>query len=301
VIPSFNGGPFIAHAVRSALEQTVADLEVVVVDDASTDDTLEIVHGFADDRLRVLAGETNTGAGSNWNRAVRAARGRYVKLLCQDDVLAPTCIERQVSALASDRGAAATLVCARRLIIDERGRVLMQRGFARGLSGTVPGSVAAGLVIRSGGNPIGEPSAVLFRKQDAVKVGLFNESEEYVIDLDLWMRLLAVGALHVIAEPLAGFRVSTGSWSAALAGEQTRQYCALAHRASHDPRLGVARRDVALGCVAARLLNVARRVLYAQARHRAKAAERDTSRNTQTWRKTTGDARHAIQRGDVWM
>jgi glycosyltransferase involved in cell wall biosynthesis len=280
VIPTYNGGPFIAQAIRSALDQTMGSLEVVIVDDASTDDTLEIVGRIADHRVRVLTSEGNVGAGANWNRAVRAAQGRYVKLLCQDDVLERTCIERQVATLRGEGGATTKLVCARRRIIDECGRTLTQRGFPRRVSGAVPGPVAAKLVIRSGGNLIGEPSAVLFRKEDALRVGLFNESEEYVIDLDMWFRLLAVGALHVIAEPLASFRISTGSWSVALAGEQTRQYCALAHRVSHDPRLAVPRRDVVMGCVAARLLGVARRILYAQARHRAKAAESDASRTS---------------------
>lgn len=280
VIPSYNGGPFIAQAVRSVLDQTLGDLELVIVDDASTDDTLEIVGRVADERVRVLTTETNVGAGANWNRAVRAARGRYLKLLCQDDVLAPRCIERQVAAFASDGGAATTLVCVRRLIIDERGRTLTQRGFARRVSGTVLGPAAARLLIRSGGNPIGEPSAVLFRREDALRVGLFNEAAEFVIDIDMWLRLLAMGALHVIPEPLAGFRISTGSWSAALAGKQTRQYCALARRVGRDPRLAVPRRDVISGCVAARLLGIVRRALYAQARRRAKAVQRDASRSS---------------------
>jgi glycosyltransferase involved in cell wall biosynthesis len=280
VIPSYNGGLFIAQAIRSALDQTLGDLEIVVVDDASTDDTLSIAGRFTDERVRILTSEANVGAGVTWNRAVRAARGCYVKLLCQDDVLAPTCLARQVSALSGEQGSGSTLVCARRLVIDERGRALTQRGFAQGVRGPVPGPVAASLAIRSGGNPIGEPSAVLFRKADAVRVGLFSEAEEYVIDLEMWLRLLAVGALYVIAEPLAGFRISTGSWSAALAGKQTRQYCALARRVSRDPRLAVSRRDVFIGCVMARLLGVVRRAFYAQARRRARGMQRDASRSS---------------------
>lgn len=275
VIPSYNGGLFIAQAIRSALDQTLSDFEIIVVDDASTDDTLEVVGRLADERVRVLTTAVNVGAGANWNRAVRAARGRYLKLLCQDDVLAPTCLERQVAALAGEAGAAATLVCVRRVVIDERGRTLTQRGFAHRTSGVIPGPEAVRLLIRSGGNPIGEPSAVLFRKEDALRVGLFDESAEYVIDIDMWLRLLAVGALYVIPEPLAGFRISTGSWSAALAGKQTRQYCALAHRSSRDPRSAIIGRDVLVGCVMARVLGVVRRILYTLARRRAKAAQRD--------------------------
>ena len=75
-------------------------------DDASTDRTVEVVGRFTDPRLRIFTSEANAGPGPTWNRGVRTARGRYVKVLCQDDVLAPTCVERQVAALASASGGA---------------------------------------------------------------------------------------------------------------------------------------------------------------------------------------------------
>ena len=155
--------------------------------------------------------------------------------------------------------------------MDERGRVLMQRGFGRRVRGVVPGREAARFVIRSGSNEIGEPSAVLFRRADADVVGLFDEAAEYVIDLDLWLRLLTLGALYVIDEPLAAFRISTASWSAALADRQVRQYCDCARRAEREPLLAVTRRDVTLGCARACVLNMGRRTLYALARHRTAA------------------------------
>jgi glycosyltransferase involved in cell wall biosynthesis len=280
VVPTYNGSVFVAQAVRSALGQSFDDLEVVVADDASGDDTLDVVGGFTDRRLRVLTSEVNAGPGPTWNRGVRAARGRYVKVLCQDDVLAPTCVERQVEALAGDCGARTALVCVRRTILDDRGRVLMQRGFSRRIHGVVPGREAARLVVRSGSNPIGEPSAVLFRREDALDAGLFDEAAEYVIDLDLWLRLLALGDLHVIDEPLAAFRISSGSWSAALAGRQAQQYCDLVRRVGRDRRLDVPRRDVVMGCAKARVLSLGRRGLYALYRHRSATASRAASQTS---------------------
>lgn len=280
VVPTYDGGRFVAQAIRSAFGQTLTDLEVVVVDDASSDDTIDVVRRFTDPRLRILTSAANAGPGPTWNRGVRAARGRYVKVLCQDDVLAPTCVEREVDALAGDHAARTALVCVRRMIIDERRRVLMQRGFGRRVRGVVPGREAARLVVRSGSNPIGEPSAVLFRRDDALDAGLFDEAAEYVIDLDLWLRLLALGALYVIAEPLAAFRISSGSWSAALADRQAQQYCDLVRRVGRDPRLDVPHRDVVIGCAKARVLNLGRRGLYALHRHRSATASRAASQTS---------------------
>jgi glycosyltransferase involved in cell wall biosynthesis len=263
VIPTYNGSRFIRQAVESVLVQTLTDFELLVVDDASTDHTLSVARGVRDDRIRVLTSPFNRGAGANWNRGVHAARGRYVKLLCQDDLLAPECLERQVAALCDERGKRISLVCARRVIIDERGRVLGERGFRPRTDGVIGGAETTRLVCRSGGNPIGEPSAVLFRREDALRAGLFREDAEFVIDLDLWLRLLTLGALRVIDGPLAAFRVSSASWSVALARRQVEQYCELFRRVEQAGDLGLRRHDVLLGCLASRVITMCRRLLYA--------------------------------------
>lgn len=89
VVPVYNCERFIGEALGSALAQTYADLEVVVVDNSSTDRTAEVIARWKDPRLRVLANATNIGAARNWDRAAAEARGRYIKLLCADDVLYP--------------------------------------------------------------------------------------------------------------------------------------------------------------------------------------------------------------------
>ena len=271
VIPVRDGERYIGEALRAALDQTLRDLEVVVADNASTDRTLEVVAALGDDRVRVMPSAVDIGPGANWNRAVRAARGRFVKLLCADDVLEPSCVEQQVAAFATKEGDNIRLVCARRRIIDGGGHVLMERGFARRFSGTIQGPVAARLVIRSGGNLIGEPAAVMFRKDDALAVGLFDEGAQYVIDLDLWLRLLRSGSLYVINKPLASFRISAGSWSVSLAEKQAHQFRDLAQLHGRDPRLGVPHLDVVLGCLAARILVAARRLVYWRANGKGKS------------------------------
>jgi len=269
VVPVHNGASFVGEAIESALHQTFTDLEVVVADNASDDDTLRVVEAFTDDRLRVLTSAVDIGAGANWNRAVRAARGTYVKLLCADDVLEPRCIERQVAAFSEETRVGTALVCSRRRVIDERGRTIVERGFQPRLRGRVGKTQAARRVAWSGSNPIGEPAAVLFRRQNAEDVGLFREDAGYVIDLDLWLRLLASGDLHVVDDVLARFRVSSGSWSVSLAHMQAEQYCALLRHVAAQSNLGLRRQDVLAGCVMARLMAAARRILYVRLARRA--------------------------------
>lgn len=262
VVPVHNGERFIAEALSSALGQSFTDFELVVVDNASTDGTVGIVNALVDERVRLIVSSVNDGAGANWNRAVVAARGEYVKLLCADDVLESTCIERQLEAFAGAAGDSVALVCSRRRVIDGLGRTIIERGFEPHLRGRVSSVKAARRVAWSGTDPIGEPAAVLFRREDAVRAGLFRENAGYVIDLDLWLRLLLLGDLFVVDEVLARFRVSSGSWSVLLARHQADQYRGLLEQVAADGRLGLRRRDVALGSAVARILSTARRLLY---------------------------------------
>jgi succinoglycan biosynthesis protein ExoO len=75
-IPSYESSRFIEAAVRSALAQDFTDLEVLVIDDQSSDDTVALLAAIDDGRLRVLVNDTNLGAGRNWNRVLEEARGR---------------------------------------------------------------------------------------------------------------------------------------------------------------------------------------------------------------------------------
>lgn len=100
VIPAYNYGRFLPKAIASALEQAFTDIEVIVVDDCSTDDTPERVEPFlADRRVRYLRNEHNLGAVRNVNKAFAEARGEFTMLLGADDFLLPGCLDRLHDAL----------------------------------------------------------------------------------------------------------------------------------------------------------------------------------------------------------
>lgn len=95
----YNKGPFVEEAVRSILGSTFADLELLVVDDASTDDGVERVRRFSDPRIRILTSGVNTGRAATANRGYDAARGEYVAVLDADDIMHPERLARQVAFL----------------------------------------------------------------------------------------------------------------------------------------------------------------------------------------------------------
>lgn len=214
-IPTFQGAAFIGQAIDSVLAQTFQDFELLVIDDRSSDGTEDIVRGYADARIRFQRNERNLGPEGNWNRCLEQAKGRYVKLLPHDDVLAPDCLMRQVAALERDRSEQLALAFCAREIISSGGRVVLRRGYQRA-DGQIAAAVLRRQCIRRGTNLVGEPGGVLFRRSLACRVGGFDGEIGYVIDLDYWFRLLQHGDAWFDAGALVSFRLSGNSWSAII-------------------------------------------------------------------------------------
>jgi GT2 family glycosyltransferase len=102
IVLSYNYERFIGVTLRSILDQTVQDFEIVVVDDASSDQSVNIVRSFADPRIKLHVNERNLGGAASYNRAVEAASGEWLVNLDADDWVAPQKAELQLAALASN-------------------------------------------------------------------------------------------------------------------------------------------------------------------------------------------------------
>ena len=111
--------------IARTLDQLTWARQVLIVDSGSIDDTLEIVRRFDDPRIRLLVNETNRGAEAAWNRLLAEATGRFVKLLCCDDLLYPDCLALQAAVLESPAHAAVSIVAGPRDIVDESGAIDM--------------------------------------------------------------------------------------------------------------------------------------------------------------------------------
>lgn len=117
VLPTYNRGELLLRAVHSVLEQTWRNLELIVVDDASTDNTAALLATVEDSRLRYIRQETNHGACAARNVGVRAAQGAYIAFQDSDDVWLPEKLERQMAFLQTS--GADVVFCAFRRFADE--------------------------------------------------------------------------------------------------------------------------------------------------------------------------------------
>ena len=129
--------------------------------------------------------------------------------------------------------------------------------------GQVRAADALRRIVRAGTNPLGEPAAVMFRAEARARAGGFDGKYAYMIDLDLWTRLLRHGDLFVIPRPLAAFRISRGALSTTLAASQARETAELFQRLRQRSPGLITRADLYSGCAKAVALAYARRLMYA--------------------------------------
>jgi glycosyltransferase involved in cell wall biosynthesis len=259
-VPAYNTVRFIEETISSVLDQSYTDLELVVVDDDSSDGTAAAIASIGDERVRLFRNNRNIGAEANWNRAVSLARGRFVKVVCGDDVLAPGCLASQVHIL--DAHPEVGLVAGQRDVIDENGRVLLTGRGLGALRGVVDGADAVRATVRSGTNLFGEPACVLLRRDLMSCTGSFSGGRPYMIDLDYWCRQLRFGSLFAQDETVAAFRVSLQSWSVDLVQHQSAQAISFFRELHRQNPAGVSKSDLAHGIVKAKVLASARAASY---------------------------------------
>jgi glycosyltransferase involved in cell wall biosynthesis len=229
-IPVRNGSRWIDETIDSALAQTLTDFELLVVDDSSTDDTVERVRARDDERIRVVVNERPAGPAANHSRCVELAGGQAVKFLHHDDLLYPTCIETMAEILEA-HPAVGLVFCRRDVLLEnpddaaavrwrERYGVL-DRGFGSIASMNWGPDLVRQYVPALRGphvdNWIGEPSVVMIRRSCFDRVGLFNIKMHLTYDLEMWLRVAAVSDVAFIDEPLVGYRHHSASWTAETA------------------------------------------------------------------------------------
>ncbi len=197
-IPTRNYAHYLKAAITSVFEQTFDNYEVIIVDNDSTDATETLVRELAkqDNRMRYIKNDSNIGLCENFNRCLSYANGEYIKFLCADDILHPTCVERMTKCL--DENPSALLVSGGSEFIDESGGGL---GFERysDKDKYVAGHDAIQRCL-FGKNYIGPPTSVMFRNV-SVNRG-FREDLKHLVDLEFWFYLLEHGGLVVISDPV---------------------------------------------------------------------------------------------------
>ncbi len=260
-IPAYNSVNHIGKTIQSVLSQTMEDFELIILDDKSTDGTPEVIKMYSDPRINVICHPQNLGFEGNWNQTIETASGEFYKLLPGDDVLYPTCLEKQLAILEAKENSDVAMVCCARDIIDQSGKKIMQRcNFSKDIK--IDGIKAVKQSVRSGSNLFGEPGAVLFRRSLLEKAGPYDGSNLFLIDMDMWCKILLNGKLYVLTEPLAAFRVSSGSYSVKLRGEQAKWFKEFIQKLASDRRFKLSTLDCIQGGLMAELNAILRYLVY---------------------------------------
>ncbi len=205
-VPAYNAGRFLGKCLESLLGQSYRRIEVIVSDNASTDDTPEIVRKTADPRVRYFRNPENIGPFPNWNRALARASGEFVSVYHADDVYEPEIVEKEARFLLAHPGAGAVFTGAWR--IDEEDRVVEEMHLPEPLRGkelfSFPEMIRAFL---EHGNFLLCPSFMGRRSVLGQTGGFDPERFGTAADAGMWLRILERAPVGVIDRPLMRYRV----------------------------------------------------------------------------------------------
>lgn len=224
VIASYNYGKYLPFALESALGQSYGNIEVIVVDDGSTDDTPQVIEPYlSDPRLRYIR-QANAGQPKTKNRGIAESRGEFIAFLDADDIWLLDKLERQMPLFADPQ---VGVVYCRRTWMDEQGGVLPgnERTLRRGF-------VLDHIFID---NFVCFSSSVV-RRRLLIEHGVFDETLPMGIDYDLWIRLAIRCKFDYVDAPLVRYRTGHANLSKNV---ERRYECAhkIMHKAVNDPEI----------------------------------------------------------------
>ena len=180
LMTTYNGVAFLGEAIESVRGQTFEEFEFLIVDDASTDESVSLIESYHDERIRLVPNESNIGQAASLNKGLGLAAGDYIARLDQDDVCLPRRLEEQVRLL--DRRPDVGVTCTWEYTIDDKGRRV--REWRSGIEdfGAYLGVLTVGLC------PVWHPSS-MFRRETVLGLGGYDPSFAPAEDYELWARI----------------------------------------------------------------------------------------------------------------
>jgi len=226
-IPTYNGEEYIAECLDSILVQTYDNFEILIIDDDSSDSTLEIAHSYAikDKRIRIIKNKVNLGLVGNWNHCIKLSKGEWIKFVFHDDLIEPNCLERMLVVANNDH---CFVVCRRNFIFSNVSEEIKREyqkfsneismdGIFKGKTDITPKDIVNAQLkigVHYQRNYFGEPTATLIHRDLFSQFGTFNSALIQKCDLEYWLRLSLNIGVRYIPETLAHFRVHKGATTA---------------------------------------------------------------------------------------
>lgn len=216
VIPAYNAEITILETIESVRKQTFSSFEIIVINDGSTDNTLELVNSVDDPRLKVFSYE-NGGLSTARNRGIFRAQGEFIAFLDADDLWTADKLELQVQALRNNP--AAGVAYSWTLVVDEKGQ-----GLYPGVSVSFEGNVYQHLLT---GNFIASGSNVMLRRQVTDLVGEFDPELKSSEDWEYWLRVALHFSFVVVPKSQVLYRQSSTTMSSNF--KRMENYMLLVH------------------------------------------------------------------------
>jgi len=193
LLPTYNGSKYIEKAIKSVLQQSYKDWELIILDDASTDSTeaISIKYVGLDPRIKYIKNETNLRLAQNLNKGIKLSSGIFIARIDEDDIwIDRNKLSKQIDFL--NKNPKCVLVGTGFEIIDESGKKNI-----RHVVSPTEDTLLRKIILRH--NPFCH-SSVLFRKLDVVKIGGYDQQVTYGEDWDLWLRLGVMGTLATLSD-----------------------------------------------------------------------------------------------------
>ncbi|MFC1510446.1 glycosyltransferase [Candidatus Omnitrophota bacterium] len=203
IIPTYNRAHYVCVSIDSALSQTFTALEIIVVDDGSTDNTREVVKKYGD-KIQYIY-QDNMGPPGAMNTGIRHAKGEYYLILGDDDELMPDIIQRHVEVLEKNRDLA--FICSGIHFVDANGEIYKTSSDGRYREKTFKSLLFDNFVWHL---------SALVRRDISEEMGHFDESLLTTHDHDLWIRMAIKYRFEYTDAPLAKFRRHPGNFSKTL-------------------------------------------------------------------------------------
>ena len=222
ILTSFNHAKYLREAIDSALNQTFTDFELIIWDDASSDDSWEIIQGYQDPRIKAFRNDVQRRGIYGINKAIsEVAQGEYIAIHHSDDVWEPEKLEKQVAFLDSHADIGAVFTNA--LAIDEESAPFKDEGHFYFKVFDQPNRSRHEWLRHffEKGNALCHPS-VLIRKQCYEDCGLYRYGLGQLGDFDMWVRLALQYEIYVLPEKLVRFRVRENEANTSGSRPETR-------------------------------------------------------------------------------
>lgn len=222
-IPVYNGQKYLEFCINSILSQTYSNLEILFIDDRSTDDSISIIKKKQklDNRIKLIENDVNLGLVKNWQKCIEQAKGKWIKFLFQDDVMQPACVERMLSACYLNK--VQICICSREFIIEDSANSFLKLFFTNQVfkledkypvsKRFTPLEIVESAKDKIFTNFIGEPIVLLFAKDCIKEVGNYNSDLVQLVDYEFALRACLNMDSFFLSEKLVKFRIHSTSAS----------------------------------------------------------------------------------------